>query len=238
MSNTNNSNFHWQVESSRLTLFLDSSDQKQLWEKITGTAPEKRTERPKEDLLIEEGEWEDINLSVSVSSNRIDIVLSSIFTPPELPNAGNIKDIIPKIKGIIDTLLIDEIKRIAFGLVVIQPEQDHPKAYKSLSKLLPNVDIEEETTDFLYQVNLPTQSKTDSPFEINSLRRYSVILFQFKSISAQTNDVDSINSYATKLELDINTSQSTDLDNTLNNKCIIDELIAEAIAITEGKKHA
>ena len=212
MINIDRSNFIWQVESLRFTLFFPKKHGvTNLWESITGLPPQNRTERPQEGLLVEDGIWEDNTLAVSVRPERIDIVISSSPVDiPELPNIGDLEVIILKARNLLEKLHFDEVMRIAFGLILLHPEQDHSNAYQSLEKLLPNVSIESDASNFLYQVTLPIQSEIDSSIRINSLRRFSASLMRL--INFNINGISNLNDvelFATRLELDINTNKET-----------------------------
>jgi hypothetical protein len=240
MNDISNPNCIWQVESLRFTLFYSAVDKQSaegLWEKITGSLPQNRTERPQERLLVEEGIWEDNLLSVTLRPDRIDVIISSAPTIiPELPNAGQLEAVISRAQNLLDKLQFSEVTRIAFGLVLLHPERDHSSAYQTLTKFLPNVQIEPGARELVYQINLPIKSKNDSSIEINRLRRWSVALMRFINVLNAENS-NRVELFATRLELDINTHQDFTLSELSKARKLMDELIAEAIAITQGENH-
>jgi hypothetical protein len=238
MNDISNPNCIWQVESLRFTLFYSIVDKQSadgLWERITGLPPQSRSERPQERLLIEEGIWEDNSLSVSVRPDRIDVIISSAPTMiPELPNAGQIEAVISKARNLLDTLPFNGVTRIAFGLVLLHPEQDHLSAYQTLERLLPNMQIESGAREFLYRINLPIKSKSNPLIEINRLRTWAAALIKFIHVD----DSKSEELFATKLELDISTDKNYTLSGSPNIRDLINELIAEAVTIARGENHA
>lgn len=244
MSNDIDSAVHWQIESLRFTLFYDAAQRHSianLWQTITGLLPKNRTERPQEEFLIEEGPWNDHVLSISTRPERIDIMLGSSMSDvtPDLPNIGKLNTMTSITANLLDKLPFENAIRLAFGIILLHPENDHSSAYQSLAKLLPNIQINPASRDFLYQINLPTQSKNAPSIEINTIRRWSAIVLRFFtiSISDSSENKDLKELFATRLELDINTSQNTLLTSSVD-KTLMSELVAEAIAIAEGKDHA
>jgi hypothetical protein len=238
MNDIINPNCIWQVESLRFTLFYSIVDKQSadgLWERIAGSLPESRAERPQERLLVEEGIWEDNLLSVSVRPDRIDVIISSAPTIiPELPNAGQIEGVISKSRNLLDKLPFNGVTRIAFGLVLLHPEQDHLSAYQTLARLLPNMQIESGASEFLYRINLPIKSKSNPLIEINRLRTWAATLIKFFHID----DSKSEELFATRLELDISTDKDCSLSDSPNIRDLIDDLIAEAVTIARGENNA
>lgn len=237
MSDVNNPMFIWHVESLRFTLFYPIADWQpvnNLWEKITNELPQNKTERPLERLLAEEGIWNDNLLSVSVRPERVDIVISPApMSIPSLPSIGLLDDVMIKASDILTKLSFDQVTRIAFGLVIQQPEKDHSSAYQSLAKLLPNIKIEQGSREFLYQINIPIKSQNDASIEINRLQNWSASRLSFFSL----HNSNSIELFATRLELDINTHPDNSLANLPTTRNLMDELIEEALSIIQRQGH-
>lgn len=244
MSNTNTT-FQWQVELLRFTFFypIESDSDVNLWQKITNQLPENKTERPQEGLLIEEGRWEECSLSVSTNVSlmegmkRIDVVIySTPLMMPTFPNIGKLDLILKMFTRLEDKLPFDNAIRIAFSTVLLHPEQDISSGYKSLTALLPNIKIEPDSQDFLYQVNVPKKSKLNKSVVINRLRHYSVVSMQVFSMFNTGASPNVQELVATRLELDANTRQDTplNLSSDLTLKELMKELIDETMDIAEG----
>lgn len=241
MSSENKSTFIWNVESLRFTLFFpvtsSSHIKESLWEKITSEQPQNRTEQPKEKLLVEEGTWNDNQLSVSVRPERIDIIISP--TPGmelDLPTIGVLDEVKLKTSSVLEQVPFDGVTRIAFGLALKHPEKSHLTAYQSLKKLLPNVEIAENARDFLYQINIPTESRTNQSIEINRLQRWGAIKMAIMTFNNSVMTVDNsshLELFATSLELDINTNQANSLTNEIDTLSLMNELIDEALSIAK-----
>lgn len=244
MSNENKSTFIWNVETLRFTLFFpvtSSSHIKEgLWEKITGELPQNRTAHPKEKLLVEEGMWNDNQLSVSARPERVDIIISP--TPVMelgLPTIGVLDEVMIKASSVLDQLPFDGVTRIAFGLALKHSEENHATAYQSLKTLLPNVKIAENARDFLYQINIPTESRTNQSIEINRLQHWAAIRMAFitaNNLSMTGNNSSHIELFATSLDLDINTNSANSLTNSVDTRSLMNELIEEALSIAKEKR--
>lgn len=243
MTNKIDSNVQWQVESLRFTLFYDAVTQQHpvanLWQTITGLPPYNRTERPQEGLLIEEGQWNDNALTTTIRPDRIDITIGAVASSlPILPNIGNIDIIASILNELMDKIPFENAIRLAFGAVLLHPEQDHYNAYQSLAEFLPHIKIDPESREFLYRINFPAQSKYDPSIEINRLRTWSVVVLRFINIVSDKQNVKEL--FTTRLELDINTHQDRILSSSsVNMHQLMRELVDEAVAIAgEGKSHA
>jgi hypothetical protein len=240
MNDLNSIKLPWQVESLRFTLFypiVDPVIPSGLWELITGLQPLNRTERPQEKLLIEEGVWEDKLLTVSKRIDRIDVFISSATNiSPELPNIGFLDDVILKSSVILDKLTFSGVNRIAFGIVLLHPEHGHESAYQSLSRCLPNVTIKPGTQQFVYQINSPSYSKSDSKIKINRLQNWSAVILKFFNVLNNENS-KAVELYAVRLELDINTHQDVSLSESSITRTQMDDLIKEAVAVAKGENY-
>lgn len=244
MSSENKSTFIWNVESLRFTLFfpLTSSShiKESLWEKITGELPQNRTEHPKEKLLVEEGMWNDNQLSVSARPERVDIIISP--TPvmeASLPTIGVLDEVIIKASSVLDQLPFDGVTRIAFGLALKHPEESHATAYQTLKNLLPDMEIAANAREFLYQVNIPLKSQTNQSIEINRLQRWAAIKMAIMTFNNSVMTVDNsshIELFATTLDLDINTNPANSLADSVDSRRLMDELIEEALLIAQETK--
>ena len=100
---------------------------------------------------------------------------------------------------------------MAFGGVLVIPVEDRVSGYQLLNRFLRSVNVDPETTDFLYRVNRPTVSQVFAPRKINRLTTWVVTRFIFKlsveSLANIANEKASISSesFACSLEFDINT---------------------------------
>lgn len=231
-----NPTFVWQVESLRFTLFYQIGQQpiNELWKEFTNEEPSNRMQRHLEGLTVEEGIWNDNSLSVSLRPDRIDIVLTPApIMTPVLPSIGQLDEVIEKTSNVLNKLPFNDVKRIAFGLVLQHPEDSHVCAYQTLATLLPNIKIDSDSSDFLYQINNPIKYKDYPSIKINRLQHWAASRIEFFSFD----NSNKTELFATRLELDINTHPADSLIGLENINNLMNELIQEARIIAEGKNH-
>lgn len=106
---------------------------------------------------------------------------------------------------------VPEIKRIAFGSTLLLPANNKESAYRQLSILLPHVRIDiENSSDFLYQINRPINSRIEPDLVINRLSKWSAARTMGVGLIFDARPeviTDTKEHVACRLELDINTSQ-------------------------------
>lgn len=210
----------WQVESLRLTLFRAKPIESviPLWETLTGEKPEKVNIQPRDNMITEVGAVVLGELTHTSNPVRINWVLSPSKeqqTSP-FPNLGSLLETKSQfIKMMSDWLSLNAVpsmNRLALGSVTIILEENRVLANKQLSELLHNVTIDiENTTDFIYQINLPIKSTVQPDLLINRLSKWSAV--QTKGFELWFGDKPELISdkrgyFATRLELDINTHHS------------------------------
>ena len=150
----------WSVEAVRLTAFPKGAfdlDSLISWEDVVGEPPEDRTFRDKEGLRHEHGEWGDGKLVLQRKTDRADLIYAAnvdkIDIGVQLPVIGELSPAISKFKKISKQYLqtLSNVKRLAFGLVLLSPTRDREDGYRQLQKLLPHIEIDpENSSNFLY----------------------------------------------------------------------------------------
>lgn len=206
-----------------------------LWEKIVGTSPVSRTERPQQGVMVEEGVWDDRQLSISVQPDRLDIVLTAVPTPlPKLSDIGELRTALETFIQVLPPISFDEVTRVAFGAVLLYPVADHVEAYQTLAKLLPKVEIDPSSREFLYQINIPMPSRLVPDLEINTIRRWSAMAMHVFNLT-NVGETDRVQLFATRLELDLNTQHDKALSDADVTRRIPNELIENALVIADGK---
>lgn len=230
----------WRVETLRFTLFRPADVKFQasgLWEKIVGNSPTNRTERPQQGLTIEEGIWEDRQLTVTVQPERLDVLMSSVPSSlPSLPDLGKFATAEAAFIRVLPNLPVESVTRVAFGVVLLHPTADHAEAYRQLAAFLPEIEIKPEWSDFLYQINKPTNSKIDPEIVINRLNRWSAISMQILNLS-NTNQLNKVQLFAVRHELDISTKPEKELSSKHDIPRQLTELVDEAFAIAGRSEH-
>ena len=95
---------------------------------------------------------------------------------------------------------------MAFGAVLTHNEQDRASAYLRLSDYVP-LTLDPESSDFLYQINLPVQSQTGiEGLRINRLSKWGATMSNTIAIVSGAARVVATPVFAIRLELDINTA--------------------------------
>jgi hypothetical protein len=236
----------WKSILLRLTAFPspnDSSfDGESWWEKVTGYAPDTKTEQSKATEKIHQGTFEDGILTLSLSPLRINCEYAAaseqFLTKEDFPVLGSFVEQVKNFESMMKLWLKDEsptLARLAFGAQVIQTVPSHTEAYKKLSTYLPfEVDI--NSSDFLYRVNRKRLSKLSvADLEVNRLSTWSALRFQGNiRSSASPRQSRALERYACFLELDINTSP--DYEGDLKPDMLSDlfsELITLGLEIAE-----
>ena len=184
----------WQTSVLRLTAFQTNSfsyDDSQWWKEINGTDPEKKIQN-RSGIIREEGIVEPGTFIMEIQPGRIDFVFhpsekENQFMIDRLPALGPFDSILEIFLGPIikwfDLKEIPLFRRIAFGAIVFQPMKDKQSGYELLSSFLPNIQIDEiNSSDFLYQINRPRESKVIADLKINRLSKWSVLLRQLMSV--------------------------------------------------------
>ena len=149
-----------------------------LWEPLIGTAPEAVHRRPRDPSAKEEGPFLDGWLSVEANNTRIDWRFDHDPTnpPSELPIVGAYGTLHTEFRELMKRWFIDSppIQRIGYGAVLLLSVNDVAEGNSLLSELLPAVDIEQDTTDFLYRINRRRHAHSMEGIEVNRLSTWSV----------------------------------------------------------------
>lgn len=223
----------WHTQLLRLTAF--PSPEKDLddlpdWESIVGNPPDQVTKQPKINVLEELGQFGKGSLVYRMVPGRIDWIyrffISDKKIPEGLPEIGIITEALEEFKHLMADWLkeCDELARIAFGATIFLPVDSHEIAYKLLNDYLESVNLEPDTSDFLYQINRKRPSKTiGDELMINRLSKWKAIKFNF-----QINELEMEELFACLLELDINTVPS---EKTILKKEPLIDLFGELIEL-------
>jgi hypothetical protein len=214
----------WIAENLRLTTFTlpgaDNLPVERWWENCFGGPPEESTQNLRLGTKSLTGDFGGGKLTLKLEPGRIDwLVFPQVpnipdDSPGEVPSIGPIADTFELFSGLAERWLrldgLPEIIRIAFGTVVRHPEQDSETAYARLPDYL-HFQIPSGASDFNFQINIPTASRTGiQGLRVNRLSRWSILAFariafrvegpRISQGSAQLMD------HSLHLEIDVNTS--------------------------------
>jgi hypothetical protein len=207
----------WQTEQLRLTVFTmpgPSVRDPLWWNSLTGNQPDESTVKRKSGSGLIQGTWNSGKLILRLEPERIDWVYA-----PEDP----VELILPSVGTLAESLAVfseamtqwfsrsdfPTVGRMAFGGVFFHPEENRQAGYARLPDYVP-VQVDPRSSDFLYQINLPTiqSSAGIENLGLNRLSKWSVgarfsfgIMLTPGTSSFQHHD----NLSAFRLEFDVNT---------------------------------
>lgn len=206
----------WQVETFRVTCFPSPATELNVanwWQDIIGEQPENTIVRAREGLQQDEGHVNGKKVVLSVQPIRIDWLMG----PNEEEGETTIGPFQDSLGSFLEMMsrwfkISPHVRRLAFGTVLLLPVDNRKLGYEILGNYLPDVKLDPiGTSDFLYQINRPRNSQSQLPeLQINRLTKWSVLKrgrlgFEL-SPSPQVTPFISSESFACRLELDINTS--------------------------------
>jgi hypothetical protein len=216
----------WRAEQLRLTVFpvpgatTRSAD---WWEAVTGSPPDESTANPKKGSAIVSGSFGQGKLVLRLEPDRIDWLLVPAdidieALPPEgeFPHLGAVTEVLGEFSDLVERWLarndIPDAARLAFGAVLKHPEADRRSGYLRLPDYVP-IRVDPDSTDFLYQINLPVASQTGiGGLQINRLSKWSVGAYRRFALRLGPATGGVVRQtlqepvYAFRLELDINTA--------------------------------
>lgn len=221
----------WLAESFRLTAFLSPSAQiaeQDWWKKLTGEFPDRKTSEPKIGIQQEEGRFKkeqvDGQLILTIHPTRIDWQLIPTLDVPDsrFPTIGTFTESLDLFLKLMLCWLENapSIQRLAFGTILSKPVNSSKEGHEWVSSYLP-FNLDEDSSDFLYQINRPRKSASaETPdLLINRLSKWSVSL-----LTSFAFDPSKLEQYITKppqffvrLELDINTTPDFSGELSLEN---------------------
>lgn len=212
----------WRVELMRLTAFMPAiniSETDKWWETVVGEPPDSKTSRLKGATQTLEGHLGVGKLLLNVDVNRVDwLTVPDVSVDQEIKEPPNI-GVYTEVVDLFSSKMIRWLQfkpstvRLAWGATLTLPVEDRESGYKRLINYLPMLKIDPVgSSELLYQINRPRQSKTFTSLVINRLQKWSVMKIQRLNLqmpSAQGQQmVGSVTPGfdACRLELDINSS--------------------------------
>ena len=247
-SSKNNLN-EWYVDLLRFTGFPTPDFQIQeptWWQYIVGEPSETKVFHPRKGQFQDKGIFREGELILKIEPFRIDWIYrviksevdqikSSLGLLSEASTSFN-----DSIKKWFEVDNFPTLQRVAFGAFLIQPVEDRKSGYEVISKYLINsVKLDpESSSDFLYQINRPRDSKLNFPeLKINRLTKWSVQTYKHFGVAVGEESktvYESEESFACRLELDINTIMNIkNRFNSADSRNIFNELINLGLEIAE-----
>lgn len=192
------------------------------------------------------GEFKNKKLSLFVSPVKIDLTInpkeSVDLITASLMTIGTYDEAVTEINNLSEIWFKQEnfppIRRIAFGIDLINKVNSRDDAYKAISQFLPFRVDAKISSDFKYQINNFTTSKIIESLKINRLTEFNTIKLNLRLVIADQPSQMFEDTHYCRLVLDINTDES--FLKELNKDKILglyQELVSHAEKITkEGIK--
>lgn len=204
----------WQAEVLRLSIFLKEPvnvKNQNWWSEVTGQSSETQTNKPSTGEYVEDGIVGDWRLSLNIGLARIDWIVYPIN--PKVNAFSTVGCYVEAVQHFIDLLSgwlstsCPPVKRIAFGVVLIQEVAERISGYKLLKDYLPIVKIDPDSwSDLLFQVNHRMNSKVIADLEINQLAKWGVVRIAFFPMTGSGPQEVLSELSACRLEIDFSTS--------------------------------
>lgn len=236
----------WLVSHVRLTVFCmpgATVDNENWFREVTDSEPDEISSNPKVRSSSIQGSYGGGQISLKLEGDRIDWVLAngaveleSLLSGVHFPTIGPTDEAIGLMETVAAKWLIradlPPVTRLAFGATFLHQESEKRTGYVRLRDYVP-VQIDEESSDFFYQINLRRKiSATQiAGLHLNRLSKWSVtdnrLLRNATGILSQSGTIVPLR-FATRIEVDINTVPGSPA--VLQNERLIDifrELVAE-----------
>jgi hypothetical protein len=232
----------WKVESLRLTVFYPQGavpNTEGLWNQVTGTDPESVVNRPKMGDRAEVGRYRDYPLAMQVLSRdaRIDWVMGGSFGAFDDPECMPARmDLFLAIMRPWLSASTTPLSRLAFGAISMLRTGGWERAHDTLSNYL-NFDVDEEMSDFLYQVNRKRRSRVMSDIMINRLMKWSIAANYKGMVRLSSEGPSSVQpeppEFWVRVELDINTPPEQETGLQLRQEALTDILDEMSLMVLE-----
>jgi hypothetical protein len=214
----------WITEQVRLTVFpLPGATGRfpdQWWQAIVGAQPDQTVANPRIGSTSLTGTFGSGKLILKIEPDRIDWLLVPPDPDPgaqlgDFPTIGPVTENLGVFSDVVERWLsrpdMPETGRVAFGAVLKHTEADRRSGYIRLSDYLP-IRVDPDSTDFFFQINVPTDSRTIDGLRINRLSKWSIAALAHISFAlrlggaAVAPGTPAMIAHALRLELDINTA--------------------------------
>jgi hypothetical protein len=203
----------WAVNQLRLTAFPTPSAvirTPEWWPQVTGQPADQTAHNAKQGVFEAAGAFADGVLTLRVQPLRIDW----LYTPPmpeglpafrEVlgPWATAVDQFTPAVERWLALEDCPDLVRLAVGSVLLDPVESREVGYRQLGRFLPAIQLDENSSDFSYQINRPRSSAIIGDLKVNRVSKWSVGKFQ-AFVASDTGITFADKSFACRLETDVN----------------------------------
>lgn len=207
----------WKLEVLRLTVFLAdqlSDNECGKWKRLTGQDPESVTTRPQTGEYVEDGVFQSCRLSYSANMLgpfRIDwIMYPQVNEASAYQSIGGYIEETKRFFDIFEQWIKNDCPpaiRLAYGVNMFHEVPNKKLGYETLANCLPHINFDiDNWSDFLFQVNNLSTSKTVDNLKLNRISRWMTSRSQ--RITMSPSGLQSLNdNYACRAEFDLSTSE-------------------------------
>jgi len=208
----------WSVQSMRVTAFVspDYRSTRGVYTTFTHEQPLQVTEKPAEHAIVEVGKLEDPRVAVTHTLERLQCDIRADANEPFGVLKQDPQSSMEELHRLCARWFASperpRVLRLAFGAVVVSP-QDTPTACNTfLSRALPNIKNldPEHSTDLLYRINRPRPVEGDPTLRINRIGTWMAAQWDFASFGPNVGSVHA-RQYAATLEVDISTPADSEI---------------------------
>jgi hypothetical protein len=205
----------WQAESLRLTAFIAPHEkvaEPNWWAEVMGAEPDNKTSKPKVGEYGQSGECGAGRLTLNVQPGRVDWVWSSVVDPERwaeaIPTIGPWGETLERFHQLMNRWLpiAPPVQRLALGTSFVIPVETLQEGYRRLSRFLPFRLDAENSSDFLYRINRPRESKAKPGLKLNRLSTWGVVGWLKMMVSVGQAVSSPPQNLACRVETDINTA--------------------------------
>ena len=206
----------WKAQVLRLTAFTNKTIQipePSWWFNLVGEAPDQKFSKPKVGALLEEGKYQAGKLVLNMAPSRIDwfyTVADEQIALESITSLGMFGECVDQFAPVMNRWLSEmcpSIQRLAFGAVVFQPVENHQVGYTQLATYLPCVKLDPDSSDFMYQINRPRDTRTGiQGLKINRLSKWGVMKLLLHIMTPTQAMLTDPGLLGCRLEMDVNTA--------------------------------
>ena len=176
---------NWQVESLRCSVFptdTTSESGETIWQSLVGSSPDIEQRYSQRQITTVEGAWKLARLRLDIQRAQMDwrAIVDVRKATDELLSIGTYGDVKSDFQPLMQRWLRSDCpcaNRIAFGAILLLPQESMVAAFKMLDTLLPAVKVDSNNTlDFIYRINRRRNSSSSvQDLQINRISNWSVV---------------------------------------------------------------
>lgn len=196
--------YPWLTESIRFSFLGVAEGAKISWHAFTGKDAESLTNRPAQQLTIEEGPFLSGRLVITSQPGRVDVTLNAMPTDPNVhPSLGEFSANLATFSEHLMQVKLPTAVRVAFGAVLNVFPSSFEESGAAIRDLIPSFQIDKQATDISLQFNVPKKLPKVSGITLNRLSKYSQMMSQVMLYDGVTQTTK--RNHVLQLEIDINT---------------------------------